>query len=57
MSKKAKSHRISPSPLIIWVYLSKEERKQIRYGKVVSRTVGKLADILPLKIYIAKEEE
>lgn len=54
--KKAKSHRLSPSPLIIWVYLTKEERKQIGYGKVVDRTVGKIADILPLKIHIVKEE-
>lgn len=45
------------TPLIIEVYLTKEERKQIRYGKVVSRKVGMIADLLPLKIHIMKKEE
>ena len=44
------------TPLIIWVYLTKEERKNIRYGKVVSRKVGTIADLLPLKIHIMKKE-
>jgi len=44
-------------PLIIWVNLTKEEMKQIRYGKVVSRNVGTIADILPLKIHVVKKEE
>ena len=45
------------TPLIIWVYLSKEDMKVIRYGKVVSRKVGTLADLLPLKIHIMKKEK
>lgn len=45
------------TPLIIEVYLSKEDMKTIRYGKVVIRTVGKIADLLPLKIHIMKRME
>lgn len=44
------------TPLIIWVYLTREDLKQIRYGKVVSRKVGTIADLLPLKIHICKHE-
>ena len=45
------------TPLIIEVYLTKEDLKKIRYGKVVIRKVGTIADLLPLKIHIMKKEE
>jgi len=44
------------SPLIIWVYLTKDEIKTIRKNKVVQRKVGKLADTLPIKIYLSLKE-